>query len=198
MEKLNEAGSESIFVQQKKEWGEILTGFETKNKYSVSNSLNQQIYWAAEESSFISRLLLKGWRPLVLHILSTEGKPVLKNIRPFKFYFHEMRISQANGQYLGTVKKEFSLLSKQFTVKDAQGIEIFRIHGPLFHPWTFTILKNDIEVGKIIKKWSGMGKEIFTDADNFNITFPQGIDANQKAILLGALFLIDLLHFEQK
>ncbi|MBU2530993.1 MAG: scramblase, partial [Elusimicrobia bacterium] len=57
--------------------------------------------------------------------------------------------------------------------------------------------KNDVEVGKIIKKWSGLGKEAFTDADNFNITFPQGIDVKQKAILLGALFLIDLLYFEK-
>lgn len=198
MEKLNEAGSESLIVQQKKEWGEILTGFETKNKYSVSNGLNQQMYLAAEESSFITRIILKNWRPLTLHILSPEGKPVLKNTRPFKFYFHEMHISDANGQQLGTVKREFSLLSKEFTIKDNEGIELFKIHGPFFHPWTFNILKDGREVGQILKKWSGIGKEVFTDADNFGITFPQGIDAKQKSILLGALFLIDLLYFEQK
>jgi uncharacterized protein YxjI len=197
MEKLNEAGSESIFVKQKKEWGEILTGFETKNRYAVSNSLNQEIYLAAEESSIISRLLLKTWRPLTLHILSTAGHKVFKNTKPFKFYFHEMHISDASDQHLGTVKKEFSMLSKKFLIEDNEGVELFRIHGPLFHPWTFNILKNDMEVGKILKKWSGLGKEAFTDADNFNITFPQGIDAKQKAILLGALFLIDLLYFEK-
>ena len=39
-------------------------------------------------------------------------------------------------------------------------------------------------------------KESFTDADNFGITFPKGIDLSQKAVLLGAVFLIDFVHFE--
>ncbi|MCG2725214.1 MAG: scramblase [Elusimicrobia bacterium] len=197
MEKLNEAGTDSIFVRQKKEWGEILTGFETKNKYAVFNNLNQQIYWAAEQSSFLARIFLKNWRPLTIHILSVAGHSVLKNTRPFKFYFHEMHISDSNGQHLGTIKRKFSVFTRKFIIEDNQGIELFKIHGPFFHPWTFNILKNDIEVGKILKKWSGMGKEIFTDADNFNITFPVGIDAKQKAVFLGALFLIDLLYFEK-
>jgi hypothetical protein len=54
-----------------------------------------------------------------------------------------------------------------------------------------------MEVGLIAKKWSGMGKEMFTDADNFNITFPSSIDNAQKSILLGALFLIDMIYFEK-
>jgi hypothetical protein len=32
--------------------------------------------------------------------------------------------------------------------------------------------------------------------DNFGITFPNGIDLSQKAVLLGAVFLIDFIHFE--
>ena len=196
MERLN--GTERLFVKQKKEWGEILTGFETKNKYAVSDSSDQQVYWAAEESSVLARLALKAWRPFTIHILTPDGHPAIKTTRPFKFYFHEMDISDSQGTFLGKVKREFSILSKKFTIEDAQGIEIFKIFGPVFHPWTFKILKNDNEVGKILKKWSGMGKEIFTDADTFSIDFPAGIDAKQKAVLLGALFLIDLLHFEQK
>ena len=196
MERLN--GTETLFVRQKKEWGEILTGFETKNRYAVSDNADQQVYWAAEESSVLARLFLKAWRPFAIHILTTDGHPAIKNTRPFKFYFHEMHISGADGQRFGTIKREFSILSKKFTVEDAQGLEIFKIFGPIFHPWTFKILKNDIEVGKILKKWSGLGKEAFTDADNFSIDFPAGTDAKQKAVLLGALFLIDMLYFEQK
>ena len=32
------------------------------------------------------------------------------------------------------------------------------------------------EVGKITKQWSGLGKEMFTDADNFGINFPMDLD----------------------
>ena len=45
-------------------------------------------------------------------------------------------------------------------------------------------------VGQIRKQWSGIVKEMFTDADNFGITFPMDLDVNIKATLLGAVFLI--------
>lgn len=46
------------------------------------------------------------------------------------------------------------------------------------------------KVGKISKQWSGMAREIFTDADFFGITFPLDLDVRMKAVLLGATFLI--------
>jgi hypothetical protein len=45
-------------------------------------------------------------------------------------------------------------------------------------------------VGKISKQWTGLAKEMFTDADNFGMTFPIDLDVNIKAVLLGAVFLI--------
>jgi len=52
------------------------------------------------------------------------------------------------------------------------------------------------QVGIITKQWSGIGKEAFTDADNFGISFPLDLDVKVKATLLGALFLIDFMYFE--
>jgi hypothetical protein len=46
------------------------------------------------------------------------------------------------------------------------------------------------EVGKISKKWSGLLREAFTDADNFGISFPMDLDVRMKAVMLGASFLI--------
>ena len=74
------------------------------------------------------------------------------------------------------------------------------------------------EVGKITKQWSGLGKEMFTDADNFGINFPMDLDVKvrehccaarkypeiiilflqMKATLLGALFLVDFMYFEKQ
>ncbi|MCX5785272.1 MAG: phospholipid scramblase-related protein [Elusimicrobia bacterium] len=195
MEKLKAA--ESVIVQQKKEWGEILTGFETKNKYAVLDSSNQQLYWAAEESSVLVRLFLKVLRPLTMHILSMEGRPVIKSVKPFRFFFHEATIFNSEGRPLGKIKRRFSILTKKFTVEEPQGAVMYSICAPVLHPWTFKISKNDIETGEIVKKWSGLGKEVFTDADNFSVKFPQGANEEQKAVLLGALFLIDMVYFER-
>lgn len=46
------------------------------------------------------------------------------------------------------------------------------------------------QVGKISKQWTGLAKEVFTDSDNFGITFPIDLDVKMKATLLGAVFLI--------
>lgn len=51
-------------------------------------------------------------------------------------------------------------------------------------------------VGKISKQWSGLAKEIFTDADNFGIQFPMDLDVKMKATMLAACFLIDFMYFE--
>ena len=42
-----------------------------------------------------------------------------------------------------------------------------------------------------------MLKEAFTKADNFGITFPADLDVTRKSLLLGAVFLIDFVHFER-
>ena len=33
-----------------------------------------------------------------------------------------------------------------------------------------------LQIGKITKQWSGIGKEIFTDSDNFGVNFPIDLD----------------------
>ena len=37
---------------------------------------------------------------------------------------------------------------------------------------------------------------MFTDADNFGVTFPIDLDVKMKATLLGATILIDYVYFE--
>ena len=195
MEKLKAA--ESLVVKQKKEWGEILTGFETKNRYAVLDASGQQLYWAAEESPVLLRMLLKAMRPFSMHILSTAGRPVMKCVKPFRFYFHEIEVYNSDGKLLGQVKREFSILTKKFSVTDSRGAALYSICAPVLHPWTFRISKDGRESGEIVKNWSGLGKEAFTDSDNFSANFPQGADTEHKAALLGALFLIDMVYFEK-
>ena len=38
---------------------------------------------------------------------------------------------------------------------------------------------------------------MFTDAQNFGLTFPIDLDVKMKATLLGATFLIDFMYFER-
>ncbi len=195
MEKLSSI--DGLVVSQRKEWGEILTGFETKNKYAVLDASGNDLYIAAElGGSLLLRWFLKALRPFEINVWTYENRLVLRVVRPFRFYFHELSVYDAHGQLLGTIQKRFSILRKIYSVLDGSGQEIYQLFGPILHPWTFEIRKEDGEYGKITKKWSGLLKESLTDADNFGVSFPASWDKKIKALFLGAVFLIDFVHFE--
>jgi uncharacterized protein YxjI len=188
-----------LVVSQKKEWGEIATGFETRNKYTISDVSGQPLYLAAEEAgSTLLRWILKAQRPFTIAVLRQDGQAVLRVNRPFRFYFHRAEIVDAQGQSLGVIQRRFAVLRRIYSVLDPSGTEIFQLYGPLLHPWTFHIKKEDVDYGQITKKWSGLLKEGFTDADNFGVLFPREWDVKLKALFLGAVFLIDFVHFENR
>mgnify|MGYP001178416939 CR=1 FL=1 len=196
MEKLQSL--KGLYVRQKKEWTEILTNLEGKNKYVVSTPDGHEIYYAAEDKgSLLLRWFLKAFRPFNLSVITKENEVVIRVVRPFKFYFHQLNILNNEGESLGVLKRQFSILRRRYTLTDKSGKEIFHLLGPLLKPWTFVIVKDHIEVGTISKKWSGLMKEGFTDADNFKIVFPEEWNIESKALLLGAVFLIDFVHFEK-
>lgn len=188
-----------LMVKQQKEWGEIITGFETKNKYAIMDSQGNQLYFAAErKGSWFARQFLKANRPFELAILNNSGKQVMSVVRPFRFLFPEVTVYDENNKILGVVKKKFSIISKHYCLYDSNSKELFTLKGPLLKPWTFNIMQRDQEVGKITKKWSGLMKESFSDADNFGVLFPKTADVSVKAFILGVVFLIDFVHFENK
>jgi uncharacterized protein YxjI len=198
MERL--ASANSLVVSQKKEWGKTLTDFETRNKYAVSDATSgASLYLTAEEAgSTLARIFLKAMRPFTIVVLGTDGQPVLRIRRPFRVYYHQAEVEDSRGQRLGTIVRQLSLARRIYSVLDASGTEVCQLFGPLLRPWTFEIMINGSESGQIQKKWSGLLKEGFTDADNFGVTFPVEHDARMKAVILGAVFLIDFVHFEDK
>ncbi len=189
----------ALVVSQKKEWGEIVTGFETRNRYTVSDASGNRLYVAAEErGSTLLRLFLKALRPFTVVVLNDDGQTVLRVTRPFRFYFHRAEIVDRQGRSLGVIERRFSILRRIYAVSDMSGHEIFQLFGPILHPWTFEIRNAGVEYGQITKKWSGLLKEGFTDADNFGVTFAAEWGVEVKALILGAVFLIDFVHFEKK
>lgn len=188
-----------LVVNQQKEWGEILTGFETKNRYTISDVSGNRLFLAVEEAgSMLLRWFLKALRPFTIAVLAEDGQVALRVMRPFRFYFHRAEVVDSQGQSLGVIERRFSILRRIYSVLNSSGEEVFQMFGPILHPWTFQIRDGEVEYGKITKKWSGLLKEGITDADNFGVMFPAEWDVKLKALFLGAVFLIDFVHFENK
>jgi uncharacterized protein YxjI len=194
------ARSSRLVVHQQKEMLEVFTAFETKNRYEIGDLDGHTSLYAAESGGggmeWLTRNLLKNKRPFKMQILHTDGSVVAQLRRPWNWFFSELHIEDGQGKPLGMVDQKFAVLSRRFVVVGPSGQELAELHGPLFRPWTFLIKKGDQEIGKIAKKWSGLLKEAFTDADSFTVDLGESMDPDLKLLALAGTFLIDFLYFE--
>ncbi|MEC7277916.1 MAG: phospholipid scramblase-related protein [Bdellovibrionota bacterium] len=189
-----------VFIQQVKEWGEILVGFESSNRYELLDGQGQKIGYMAEQGGglfgFIKRQIFRSHRPLEVKIWDNQGLELLQLHRPFFFFFSSLVVQTAQGKVLGSVERRFGILYKKYDLVDAKGNIFARVQAPIWHLWTFPILDHrDQEIGVVKKSWGGLIKEIFTDADKFGVKLPD-LEAEKKAIALAGAITIDLDFFE--
>ena len=192
--------AEGLSVKQSVEMLEAWTGVETANSYVVKDGLNNVAFHAVEEAGgvgdFLVRNYLKSARPFTMRVQALNGETAFVIERPFRFFFSEVEIQDPLQKRLGGVQRQFSVFNSLYTVTGRRPTEKYEIFGPLFRPWTFKIRQRGQDCGLISKRWGGLRRETFTDADAFGIEFPPGISHDLKAVFLGAVFLIDFAHFE--
>jgi uncharacterized protein YxjI len=193
------ATTTAMVVQQQKEWGEILAGWETKNRYVVSTEDGTSLYQAGEVGTgWLSRNFLKNKRPFTIEIRDSAGELSYRLLRPWRWFFSGASVLDSSESVLATVEQRFKILSRLYSIYGADGTEIAQLRGPFFKPWTFQLLVDGVEVGSIKKKWSGLLKEAFTDADNFRVELGSSMDPSLRAVMLATTFFIDFLHFENR
>ena len=192
--------AEGLSIKQSVEMLEAWTGIETANSYVVKDGMNNVVFHAIEESGGVGDLLVRNYlqsaRPFTMRVQELHGDTAFVIQRPFRFFFSEIEIQDPMGRRMGGVQREFAFVNSRYTVTGRRPTEKYEIFGPLFRPWTFKIRKQGQDCGLISKRWAGLRKETFTDADSFGIEFPPGISHDLKAVFLGAVFLIDFAHFE--
>jgi uncharacterized protein YxjI len=193
-----------LSVRQRKRWMEILLSWEAKNTYVVHDETGSPVMNVQEQGrgflNLVKRLLLGPLRPFESVVDDVARQRMLLQLRrPFRFYFHRLEVRGPDGQPLGAVQRKWTWLRRKFIIEDAQGREVATLFGPILRPWTFQIQLpgSEAEVGLLQKKWSGLGKEMFTDADNFSLDL-QGVgDPSIRALLFAATVLVDVVHFER-
>jgi uncharacterized protein YxjI len=191
-----------LTVRQKKRWMEILLSFEVKNTYEVFDEHGAAALRVREQGqgilSLLKRIFLGTLRPF--HVLVSDvgsGEPLLELHRPFRFIFHRLEVRTVKGELLGAIQKKWSWFRRIYEVESASGHAVAELFGPILRPWTFEIRQGDREVGLVQKKWSGLGKEMFTDADNFGVDLAAIRDPKLKLLAFAAVVLIDIVHFEK-
>ena len=84
-----------------------------------------------------------------------------------------------------------------FRVFDSSGNQVALVKGD-WKGWNFRFLdENNNELGKITKKWAGIGKELFTSADNYIISMNETPSAGKAILLLAAGLAVDTVYKER-
>ncbi len=193
--------SSELMIVQRRELAELF-GIETRNKYSIEAN-GAPFAFAAEQGkgglAFLARMFLGHWRTFEIHFFDNARNLVLRAVHPFRFLFQRLEVATADARPLGVVQQRFAIFSKKFDVTDASGRLLLSVSSPLWRPWTFAFERDGRELARVEKKWSGMLREVFTDADRFRVAFESvELSLDERSLVLAAAIFIDLQYFERK
>jgi len=211
---------DQLQIQQKVELFEVFTNIETKNRFVVLNKTGQQCYFAYEESELCMRLCCGKGRGFTMHIVDNLGQEVIRIVRPFKCCAgccwcadkeccsFNVIVESPPGNVIGSIRQSRSFWIPCYEILDEANQVVFRVKGPCCIlqgalctcDFPFKVIPvagvSSDSIGQVTKKYSGLGKECFTDATHFNVDFPVDLNVKMKACIFAMTFLIDIMFFE--
>jgi uncharacterized protein YxjI len=141
----------------------------------------------------------KHMMPTTINIYEVEGQPpVLSVKRGFTFLRSKLNVV-AGGRSLGYFQSKLISIGGGFHVFDHTKQQVAEVKGN-WKGWDFKFVnKSGREIGTVTKKWAGLGKELFTSADNYviSLTDLNGASPDASALLLAAGLSIDVVYKER-
>jgi uncharacterized protein YxjI len=174
--------------------------------YDILDPASGQAIGIAKEepptwAKWLRLVVNKQQLPTAVNIYEGEGlPPVLTISRGFTFFRAKIRIT-AGQESLGYLKSKLFSLGGGFNVFDNRDQQVAEVKGD-WKGWNFRFLsKSGREIGTVTKKWAGLGRELFTSADNYVISITDLNSAGSaaaSALLLAAGLSIDIVLKEGK
>ena len=189
-----------ILIRQRREIVEFM-GVETRNKYDIYGTHSKVIAFVEEQGkstlSMIFRNIFGHWRQFQFRVFAPDGTPLLIVNHPFKFFLPRLELRTFGGKDIGSVNQKISFLSKKFILSTRENPESLIMDSPLWRPWQFTFYRKHQEVALLQKKFSGLFNEVFTDKDNFALSFyDTQLTQEERLLILASALLIDITTFE--
>ncbi|RSK37299.1 phospholipid scramblase-related protein [Hymenobacter metallilatus] len=180
--------------------------FKLKDTYDILDPETQeQIGYATEATPtwavWLRLLLKKHMLPVTIAIREQpEAAPVLRIERGWTFLRSKVHIVDARDQRIGYFKSKLFTLNGGFYVFNNQDEQIAEVKGS-WKSWDFQfVAASGQEIGVVTKKWSGLGQQLFTTADNYLISINDMGEqqAASSALLLAAGLAIDTVFHERQ
>ncbi|MGZ8940941.1 MAG: phospholipid scramblase-related protein [Limisphaerales bacterium] len=170
------------------------------NNYDVLDpQTNEIILNCREEKLGIMTKILrftdyKRLTPFEVQIRTPDGQLVTTVRRGFALLVSKVDVLDEQDRRVGGFQQKFFSLFDKFTVVGSDDQPLCVLKGK-WTSWEFTFMAGDNQLAKVSKKWAGLGKELFTSADNYMLEISPTIppDHPVRQLILGAVMCIDLV-----
>ena len=175
--------------------------FKASNNYDIYDPDSKKIILHCREKNLnfffkIVRMFFNDFKrmtPFEIEIHGLNGEKVLRVKKRFALFLSKVEVFDENNRMIGLLKQKFSLKGK-FEILDPIGNIICNLKGNLVG-WNFKFFKDDKELGLVTKKWSGIGKEMFTSADNYILEIKDIVEktSSVRLLILASVICIDMV-----
>jgi uncharacterized protein YxjI len=179
--------------------------FKAANNFDVYQPDTQQMIMTCREENlgFFTKLLrftdYKTLTPFNLVIADMNGRQVVRVTRGVSFFRSKVQVLDENGMLIGMFRQRMLSIGGKFDVFDQNGNQLCTLKGK-WHGWDFTFADENREYASVNKKWAGLGREMFTSADNYILSIePSLADKHPlRPLILAAVMCIDFVLKERK
>ena len=174
--------------------------FKAASNYDVLDPASGQpiLYCRENQLGMLPRLLrftdYKRMTPFHLEVATPAGEPVLSVKRGISIFLSNVEVLDEDQDHVGGFRQKFFSIGGAFDVLGPGGNVLCTLKGK-WTSWDFKFMAGDRELARVTKKWAGLGKELFTSADNYALTISPDVppDNPVRVLILAAVFCIDLV-----
>ncbi len=178
--------------------------FKAANNYDVLDpETGEEILHCREERIGIFTKMLrftdyKTMTPFHVDIRTPNGEQVLSVKRGISVFLSKVDVLDEGDQRLGGFKQKFFSIGGSFKVLSPADEVLCELKGKWTN-WDFRFMAGDQELGTVTKQWAGLGKELFTSADNYVLTISDQVppDHPLRQLIMGAVMCIDMVLKER-
>ena len=174
--------------------------FKAANNFDIYKPDTQELIMACREeklgifTKFLRFTDYKRMTPFHIEIKSTNGEKVLTVKRGVSFFLSTVDVFDENDNIVGRFKQKFFSIGGKFDVLDSQDNVLCSLKGK-WTSWDFKFMQGDSQLAQVTKKWAGIGKELFTSADNYMLTIDESVkkEDNTRILIVAAVMCIDMV-----
>jgi len=174
--------------------------FKAANNYDIHDPQTGELLMECREEGlgFLTKLFrftdAKRMTPFDIQICTPDGQQLIRITRGVSIFLSTVSVFDENDQIIGGFKQKFFSIGGAFNVLDANDQPVCVLQGK-WTGWDFRFMAGENELAHITKEWGGIGKELFTSADNYALEISDAVPADHVArqLILAAVMCIDMV-----